>query len=59
MYLVKSINLDNEGADVVLNLKLFDTHEKAEVFMRKIEKQIPIDSGTQWLEIESIDMEGV
>ena len=59
MYIVKSINLNNEGVDVVLNLKLFDTHEKAELFMREIEKQISTESDSEWLEIESITLESV
>ena len=59
MYIVKSINLNNAGVDVVLNLKLFNTHEKAEAFMREVEKQIPIESDAEWLEIESITLESV
>lgn len=53
-YLVKSINLNNEGADVVCNLRLFKNRKTAEKFMRIVAKQIPEDSDSEWVEIEEL-----
>ena len=53
-YIVKSINLDNIGTDVVLNVRLFKNRKTAEKFMRVLEKQIPKDSDSEWIEIEEM-----
>lgn len=53
-YIVKSINLDNIGTDVVLNVRLFKNRKTAEKFMRILEKQIPEDSDSEWIEIEEM-----
>jgi hypothetical protein len=56
-YLVKSINLNNYDEHVVLNVRLFKRHEDAERCMRVLEKQIPADSDSEWLEIEELEYE--
>lgn len=53
-YIVKSINLDNIGTDVVLNVRLFKNRKTAEKFMRVLEKQISEDSDSEWIEIEEM-----
>lgn len=53
-YLVKSINLNNTGADVVCNLRLFKNRKTAEKYMKLVAKQIPEDSDSEWLEIEEL-----
>jgi hypothetical protein len=55
-YLVKSINLDNTGADVVCNVRLFSNRKTAEKFLRIIAKQIPEDSDSEWAEIEELPL---
>jgi hypothetical protein len=56
-YLVKSINLNNHDEHVVLNVRLFKNHDDAERCMRVLEKQIPADSDSEWLEIEELEYE--
>lgn len=55
-YLVKSINLNNTGADVVCNVRLFANRKTAEKFLRIIAKQIPEDSDSEWAEIEELPL---
>jgi hypothetical protein len=55
-YLVKSINLNNTGEDVVCNVRLFSNRKTAEKFLRIIAKQIPDESDSEWAEIEELPL---
>lgn len=53
VYLVKSFG----PVDGYMNLKVFDSTEKAESYAKKIESMITVDSNDEFVEIEELTLE--